>query len=101
MIPLKLVDQTGNILGAIIIPNPALMRLITEQMVTFHGTPPISAFRPEAPDDGIIDNHFVRIGPSHVRDDAVMIYQGTLYDFERCAGCFFIPGYALLMKGRR
>jgi hypothetical protein len=101
MTPLKLVDEMGEILGAVILPNPALMRLMTQRTVVLYWTPPLSAFRSDAPGGEVIDNHAVRLGPAHVRDDAVMIFQGTLYDFERCAGCFFIPGYAFTMKGRR
>lgn len=100
MTMLKLVDETGEILGAIIMPDVAVTNLFTSRTVTFYGRPSVTAFPLRSTDIDVAD-HRVVVGLAHSRDDAVMLYQGTLYEFERVAGCFFIPGYASLMKGRR
>lgn len=101
MKPLKLVDHDGSILGAVLVPDHAMEEWIRHQTIRLLVPPDVKvAWPPESPADMVRLNEII-IVPSPSRSDAVMIAIGTLWDFEKCKGCFFIPGYALIMKGRR
>lgn len=101
MTPLKLVDQMGDILGAIVIPDRAMALLFRDKQLVFYPPPPsvIGWSNRDAPPD-VVEIRRVVIIPSYSHTDAVMIADGTLWDFERCGGCYFIPGYDFIMKGR-
>lgn len=96
---LKLVEPHGEILGAIVIPDRAMMTFIRDKVLIFYPMTPVeTSFRVAPPD--FVKVRRILIVPAHSQDDAVMLMEGSLYDFERIAGCFFIPGYALTMKER-
>lgn len=95
MNPIKLVDRSGGILGAILIPEEAARRLHIQGHL--HITPPTEVRFSSFPTDDLQVRDVV-IAPSHVREDAVMLINGTLWDFEKCKDCFFIPGYAFSQR---
>lgn len=99
MTPIKLVDHSGDILGAILVPDDAREALSVGRGCSFYMPKEIKVFNAK-PEDEIRDNKII-IVPAPMRDDAVMIAVGSIYDFEKCRDCFFIPGYAFTMKGRR
>ena len=102
MTPFKLVDESGEILGSIIVPDTQLINFARDRrLVLRYVDSPSVSFKPDnlqAIDSHI---HIIVIVPAHTRKDAVMLQGGSLWEFEKVEGCFFIPGYAFLMKGRR
>jgi hypothetical protein len=98
---LKLVEADGSILGGIVIPDRQVAALFQRQELVLHYVdPPSISFSRSAPPD-IANVHRIVIIAHSSRDDAVMLAQGDLWNFEKVPGCFFIPGYAMTMAGRR
>ena len=98
MNPIKLRDLDGSLLGAVIVPEPHPEKLPREMV--FYWKPPISFSYGDPGNHESIDLHRVVLLTDYW-PDAAMLAEGTLYDFEKCKGCFFIPGYDFTMKGRR
>lgn len=98
MNPIKLVGADGNILGAIILPDGAFETLAVRKQFNIYPPMPVQTFGAK-PEDTVMLKEIIII-PAPSRPDAVVIVVGTLYDFEKCHGCFFIPGYAFTMRGR-
>ncbi len=96
---LKLIAPDGEIMGGIVLPPSAIEILIREKTLCLYAPsdPPKAFDRTPLAD---IQMNTVRIEPSHARRDGVMIVEGNLWLFEKCSGCFFIPGYAFSQKGR-
>lgn len=99
MTTLKLCDEVGDILGAVIVPDVAVFN--AKQELVFHYTPPPRVnFGREPTQDSIALNRIVFI-PAMGRRDAVVLVQGSMWDFEKVEGCFFVPGWDFAMKGRK
>jgi hypothetical protein len=97
--PIKLRDRDGSLLGAVIVPRPHPEKLPKE--MEFHYMPPVSFSTYGNPNRLETVELRTVVLVNDYWPDAAMLARGTLYDFERCEGCFFIPGYDFTMKGRR
>lgn len=98
MTPLKLMSHSGEVLGAVIVPEAAEAILRGGKSFVFHYVPPVAAFAPPSP---VQIGHNVMLAPYYRGDDAVMLMTGDLWTFEKIPGCIFIPGYAFARKGCR
>lgn len=99
MTTLKLCDQTGDILGAIIVPDVTAFNAMRE--LVFHYAPPIRVTFSREPVPDSIELQRIIFIPALGRRDAVMLVQGSMWDFEKVEGCFFVPGWDFAMKGRK
>lgn len=84
-------------MGAIVIPEAAAERLFRTGQLNIH-SPPDVRFGERMNEPG--GHNDVVIIPAPNRSDAVMMVAGTLWDFEKCRDCFFIPGFAF-SQGRQ
>lgn len=101
MTMLKLVSPSGEIMGAIVVPESVLIGPLKENHLHIYFIPPVPSFLSKEEMNSPIVFPRITIIPASAPRDAVMIVEGSLYDFEKIPGCFFIPGYDFIMKGRR
>lgn len=98
---IELVALDGSIEGAIIVPDSAMELWLRRNEIHILIPPEVKFWSREAPPDDHVRLNEVVIVQSPSRSDAAMIVLGTLWDFEKCKGCFFIPGYEFSKRGRR
>lgn len=99
MTPLKLMSHSGDVLGAVIVPEPAWVLLKSGKDAVFHYSEPVS-FQPRPVQD-IMEVRTVALAPYYRSDGSVMLAAGDLWTFEKIPGCIFIPGFAYSRRGCR
>lgn len=99
MTPLKLMSHSGDVLGAVIVPEPAWVLLNSGKDAVFHYVPPPTV-RPMGM-DAEISTKTVALMPYYRGDGSVTLTSGDLWTFEKIPGCIFIPGFAYSRRGCR